>query len=209
MAGGAIWAKKKSGDEDDPEPSASPSSASTASSSSGGKNPMSVSSASSSSFEDDKFHLSADHQPFMLLPGWDRAPQAPEAPEGGGSESGGSGSSGSESSSASGLAGILQGAVGSGSSSGSGSSGSESSSQLPQPAAPPPGFSCSNCKFFKAQGNGTYGCENTDFQRWAGTDRLVETKSGRPVVDPTRACSDWFSPATGPSAQPIPTRHNT
>jgi len=61
---------------------------------------------------------------------------------------------------------------------------------------------------FKALGNGTFGCESTDFQRWAGTDKLVETKSGRPVMDPTRSCSDWFKPATGPSAQPIPTRHS-
>jgi hypothetical protein len=61
---------------------------------------------------------------------------------------------------------------------------------------------------FKALGSGQFGCESEDYQRWSGTDRLVETKSGRPVANPERACSDWFSPATGPSAQPIPTRHN-
>lgn len=61
---------------------------------------------------------------------------------------------------------------------------------------------------FRAHGNGGFGCESDDFQRWAGTDRLVETKSGRPVLDPTKSSSDWFTPATGGAAKKVPTRHS-
>lgn len=190
------WAKKRSGV---PSASAAPSASKpTASSTSQGA--LSVSSASDDGFEDDKFHLPVDHQPFLLLPGWDRLPPPPEPPElPGGSSSGSSGSSGS-----------------SASSSASSDSGDEEEDEdakdlnpPQQAAAQPPGFSCANCVSFKAMGSGIHGCENEDFQRWAGTDKLVETKSGRPVLDPTRACSDWFSPAVGPSAKPHPTRHNT
>lgn len=88
-----------------------------------------------------------------------------------------------------------------------GSSGSSGVEAPPPPPPPPPGFSCSNCVYFKALGNGRFGCESSYYQRWSGTDILAETKTGRPVVNPERACSDWFKPATGVGSDPVPTRH--
>lgn len=189
MANAAAWARKRAGIESASSGSPPPS---TSSSNSAAE---SVSSASDEGYQDDKFHLPVDHSPFMLLPGWDKPPAPPPAPPG--SSSSGGSSSGSESHASEEPGGS------------SGSSGSEGEGEAPPPPPPPPpGFACSNCASFKALGNGTFGCENVDYQRWAGTDKLVETKSGRQVLNADRACSDWFSPATGPSAQPIPTRHN-
>jgi hypothetical protein len=186
MAGGALWAKRRSGAKDD---AASAPSASAASSGS------SVSSASDDGFEDDKFHLPPDHQPFQLLPGWDQLPPPPPEPDTGSSGSSSTGDSGSESSTESESA-----------SSDSGDDDEEEDQPQAQPLLPA-GFSCQNCAMFKARGNGTYGCESKDYQRWAGTDTLVETKSGRPVLNPDRASSDWYKPAIGPAREPVPTRH--
>lgn len=151
---------------------------------------------SSGSYEDGKFHLPSDHKPFVLLPGWDKPPPpppAPPSPSGSGSGSGsGSASSGSEEDEGD---------------EGDGPPGAGGLSQQPAPAPPLPGFSCGNCVFMKAQGNGRFGCENTGYQEWSGTDILVETKTGRPVVNPERSCSDWFEPATGAGTEPVPTRH--
>lgn len=184
--GAAGWAARRNGSEsaEPPQPQSKES----------GSGPDSVSSASSESFEDDKFHLPLDHKPLLLLQGWDQPPPPPppsaDSGSGSGSESGGESKESS-------------------SESGSGPPGAPGEEGQP-PAPPPriPGFSCRDCAMFKALGNGTFGCESEDYHRWSGTDRLVETKSGRPVLNPERACSDWFSPATGAGAQPIPTRHN-
>jgi hypothetical protein len=187
VAGAGTWAKGRLGDE-------GADSASADSASPSDDDPTSYSSASSDSYEDDKFHLPGDHRPFVLLPGWDKPPAPPPVPDVGiGSESGSDSGGGSES----------------GSESGGGDGASPGSPEQP-PAPPPrePGFSCQDCAYFKALGNGTFGCENGNYRRWAGTDRLVETKSGRPVVNPERACSDWFEPATGVGAKRVPTRHN-
>jgi hypothetical protein len=196
MPGGAAkWAQKRAGTESKEPPKVKLAPSSSAPSMS------SVSAASSESFEDgDKFHLPADHQPFVLLVGWDQPPLPPPAPDGGSSSSGSGSDSESDSSSESSESESESGE--------SGSSGSDSSSAPPPPAPPPPGFACVDCAFYKMIGNGRHGCENTDFQRWAGTDLLSETKSGRPVLNPTRASSDWFRPATDPGSAPIPTRHN-
>jgi hypothetical protein len=154
----------------------------------------SVSDPGSESFPDDKHHLPSDHRPLILLQGWDKPPLPPPMPE----EPGGSGSgSGSED------------GASSAKESGSGGSGSgDSSSQPPAPPPREPGFACCDCAFFRATGNGTFECSSKDYQRWAGTNVLVETKGGRPVVNPEKASSDWFQPATGPSRTPVPTRHN-
>jgi hypothetical protein len=195
--GADSWAKRRGGaSSESPEDVGTVASASTQSADS--KGVLSVSSASSGSFEDDKFHLPTAHRPFMLLPGWDKTappeppPQAaPPAQE-------------KDSSTASKLVSKLTGGGGSD----SGGDQPAAPPPAPPPPPPPPGFSCSNCAMFRAHGNGGFGCESKDFQRYMGTDRLVESKSGRPVLDPTRSCSDWFQPAAPNKPPPVPTRHN-
>lgn len=195
MAGANTWAKGRLGGKGADSGSDS--------SSADSDDPTSFSSASSDSFEDDKFHLPEDHRPFLLLPGWDQPPAPPPMPDSG-SESGSDSEDGESASSES--------ESDSGESSSSGSDSEEPGQEGDQPPAPPPrqpGFSCQDCAYFKALGNGTFGCENGNYRRWAGTDKLVETKSGRPVINPERACSDWFEPAVGDGAKRIPTRHNS
>jgi hypothetical protein len=202
MAGGAsTWARRRSGDAQEPADDAQ-----------GASSASSVSSASEEPFweKDDKFHLPPDHRPVMLLPGWDRPPAPPPEPDtGSGSDSGDSdsGSSGSDSDSGSSDSGTSSASSGSD----EGDSGSPDSSGPPeQPPAPPQpvGFSCATCRYFKAQGNGLFGCENTNYQRYTGTDKLVESKSGRPVLNPMAAISDWWEQAAGDTSKPVQTRHN-
>jgi hypothetical protein len=204
MPGGAAkWARKRAGKDD----AASVQSASAASSQSSGAS--SVSAASDEGFKDDKFHLPVDHRPFVLLPGWDQPPAPP--PEPGGSSSGSS--SGSDSGSESGSESAESESKSDSGDEGSGNddagppgAGADGQQQLAPP--PPTGFSCATCMHFKAHGNGMYGCDNEDFQRWSGTDKLVETKSGKPVLNPQLSCSDWYEPAAHHGGVPVPTRHN-
>lgn len=196
MANASSWAKRKAGagDSGSQAPKVKPAPDPSGSS---GSSSSSVGSASSESYADEKFHLPADHQPFLLLPGWDAPPPPPPPPPGAGGSSSGSGSgSGSD-----------EGGSESEESGSGGDSGSKPGLPVVPALPPPAGFACAHCAMFKALGNGNFGCESDDYQRWAGTDKLVETKSGRPVMNPERASSDWYSPANGPSAQPIPTRH--
>src|ERR1019366_2846807 len=197
------WAKKKSGDDD--SGSTAPS-LSAGSASKGSRSVLSVSAASSASYEDDedKFHLPADHQPLMLLPGWDKAPkppepppQAPAAPPAAGAPPGGPPRAPKPPPKPGAPSGALKPPPPPG-----------AAAALPVAPPPPPGFSCQDCAYFRAHGNGGFGCENTDYQRWSGVDRLVETKSGRPVLDPSKASSDWYKPATGGGAAKVATRHS-
>lgn len=54
------------------------------------------------------------------------------------------------------------------------------------------GFSCANCNalFRKA---GTYRCGRPEFMRFNG-DSTLRDNEGKPLDDPSRACSDWFQP---------------
>lgn len=52
------------------------------------------------------------------------------------------------------------------------------------------GSSCSSCDFFDADGKR---CKSEDYQRWAGTDKLVNPESGA-EVPPDEFCSDWWVP---------------
>jgi hypothetical protein len=68
-----------------------------------------------------------------------------------------------------------------------------------QPAmvVPREGARCSTCKFIEPSsgGFGTTGwlCSNRNYQRWAGTNLLVDPVTGL-EVDPSRFCSDWYEP---------------
>ena len=57
------------------------------------------------------------------------------------------------------------------------------------------GFSCADCRYLR-RSNETdyYACANRDYQEFTQTSELVDPRTWRPVVDPRKACSDWFRP---------------
>jgi len=180
------WARKRSAESQEEDGSQSASVASDESDS--------PSSATSESFDDDKHHLPVDHRPFMLLPGWDKPPPPPPAPP---TDSGDSESASEE-------------AEEKGEKAESSDTDSEEPTQPPQPPPPQDGFNCRWCRYYRAHGNGTASCASPDYQRWSGTDKLVETKSKRPVLNPERACSDWYEPAVpAPGAKQPSTPNRT
>src|SRR5258708_36128931 len=53
-------------------------------------------------------------------------------------------------------------------------------------------FSCANCVALYEKGD-EYHCKSPDYTAFMGSSLLVD-ENGAPLNDPSRACSDWFSP---------------
>ena len=58
----------------------------------------------------------------------------------------------------------------------------------------PKGFSCHVCKFLYEE-DGVYHCDNTEYQEYRGTSKLVDDQ-GNEIKKTTEWCSDWFEPKT-------------
>ncbi len=54
-------------------------------------------------------------------------------------------------------------------------------------------FSCANCKALDKQGD-DYHCKSPDYERYMKTTLLVAEDGKTALDDPSRACSDWFTP---------------
>ena len=53
-------------------------------------------------------------------------------------------------------------------------------------------FSCANC-VSHFEKDGEHHCSSPDYQEYTGGS-LLKDKDGKPLDDPSRACSDWFFP---------------
>lgn len=53
-------------------------------------------------------------------------------------------------------------------------------------------FSCANCTAMYKEGD-EYHCKSPDYHAYMGTSLLVD-ENGDALDDPSRACSDWYSP---------------
>lgn len=54
-------------------------------------------------------------------------------------------------------------------------------------------FSCANCVFLRTKRDGFH-CSSSDFRLYFGSTLLREADGKTPLLDPSRACSDWFVP---------------
>jgi len=58
---------------------------------------------------------------------------------------------------------------------------------------PFPGSSCKNCRYVGHDRSGPI-CQNVYYQRFMGTDALIDPDTGERVLDAQEYCSDWFEP---------------
>lgn len=63
---------------------------------------------------------------------------------------------------------------------------------IPAVVVPPDGARCSSCMYLRDNGEGPR-CSNRHYQKWAGTNRLVDPATGL-EVPPDRFCTDWYDP---------------
>ena len=58
-------------------------------------------------------------------------------------------------------------------------------------------FSCANCTAHFTDAQGAHHCKSPQYVSWHGGTLLTEEDGTTPLDDPSRACSDWFTPSGG------------
>ena len=55
------------------------------------------------------------------------------------------------------------------------------------------GFGCHVCEYHYIKDN-KHMCSNKEYKKYMKTDELIEPKTGKPIKDPSKWCSNWFEP---------------
>jgi hypothetical protein len=57
----------------------------------------------------------------------------------------------------------------------------------------PIGFGCHVCKYYYVEDD-KHMCSNKEYQKYIGTNELIDPKTGEQIKDPSKWCSNWFEP---------------
>jgi hypothetical protein len=57
----------------------------------------------------------------------------------------------------------------------------------------PIGFGCHVCNYYYVE-EGKHMCSNKQYQKYIGTNELIDPKTGEQIKDPSKWCSNWFEP---------------
>jgi hypothetical protein len=57
----------------------------------------------------------------------------------------------------------------------------------------PIGFGCHVCEYYYMDGK-KHMCSNKEYQKYIGTNELIDPKTGEQIKDPSKWCSNWFEP---------------
>ena len=57
----------------------------------------------------------------------------------------------------------------------------------------PIGFGFHVCNYYYVE-EGKHMCSNKQYQKYIGTNELIDPKTGEQIKDPSKWCSNWFEP---------------
>ena len=57
----------------------------------------------------------------------------------------------------------------------------------------PVGFGCNVCKYYYMEDDKHY-CNNKNYQKYVGTNELIDPVTNEQIKDPSKWCSNWFLP---------------